>query len=180
MAQGEIIGRAVGTRHILHPPTPVSSDGGGGLGGPVVILAPMKSFFFVFRIALAWGAGALFVLLMFAGMFGERRATTATPFAFLLIGIVIVRTISHVPRVRLIADEPDTAPLASRHRRRIEIPFPAADAFDMVDAAIRDLPYVDMVESTRDSLQIFARVKRMDPYLSSKQGRRHATGAAGA
>jgi LytS/YehU family sensor histidine kinase len=49
-----------------------------------------------------------------------------------------------------------------------------------VDAAVRELPYVDHVESARDSLQVHARVKRMDPYTSGKHGRREARGAAGA
>jgi sensor histidine kinase YesM len=50
----------------------------------------------------------------------------------------------------------------------------------LVDAAIRELPYVDSVESARDSLQVRARLKRMDPYMSGRHGRRQAHGAAGA
>jgi hypothetical protein len=85
-----------------------------------------------------------------------------------------------VLRVRFISDSVDKSTLASRHRRQIEIPFPPDEAFAFVDAAIRELPYVESVESTRDSLQIRARVKRMDPYMSGKKGRRLARGIAGA
>jgi LytS/YehU family sensor histidine kinase len=38
----------------------------------------------------------------------------------------------------------------------------------MVDAAIRELPFVEGVESVRDSLQIHARVKRTSPYRRGK------------
>jgi hypothetical protein len=74
--------------------------------------------------------------------------------------VVIVRAYTHTRRVRLIAEQVDAVKLANRHRRQIEIPFPPSEAFDIVDAAIRELPYVDAVESTRDSLQVKAKVKR--------------------
>ena len=65
------------------------------------------------------------------------------------------------------------------------MPFPAAESFDMVDAAIRELPHVEDVESVRDSLQVHARVKRIDPYQGGGDARRparnlvHATIAPG-
>ncbi|HEX7558256.1 MAG TPA: histidine kinase, partial [Usitatibacter sp.] len=54
------------------------------------------------------------------------------------------------------------------HRRQIEIPFPAGEAFAILDAAVRGLPNVQGVESAPGSLRIFARVKRRDPYKSAK------------
>jgi hypothetical protein len=59
-----------------------------------------------------------------------------------------------VRRVRLIAGAVNAATLSSRQRRQIEIPFEAGEAFDMVDAAIRELPGSEVVEeSARDSLR---------------------------
>jgi hypothetical protein len=59
-----------------------------------------------------------------------------------------------VHRVRLISERIDAESLGSRHRSRIEVPFPAGEAFDLVDAAVRELPNVENVRSTRDSLQV--------------------------
>jgi hypothetical protein len=49
----------------------------------------------------------------------------------------------------------------------VEIPFEADEAFDLLDAAIRELPRTEDIESARDSLQIRAKVKRPMPYGSS-------------
>jgi signal transduction histidine kinase len=89
--------------------------------------------------------------------------------------VVLVKASSHAHRVGLTADRVDSSTLANRHRRRIEIPFPAEEAFDIVQAAIRELPNVDMVDPAKDSLQIHARVlvRRRDAAL-------HGRGAAAA
>jgi hypothetical protein len=140
----------------------------------------MKSALFVLRIAFAWSVVLLFALALLEEAFGKP---TPWIFAVLVFGsllFVTVRAISHVRRVRLITNSLDASTLASRHRRQIEIPLPPTEAFDIVDAAIRELPYVETVESTRDSLQIYARVRRMDPYLGGKSGRRPAHGPYGA
>jgi hypothetical protein len=141
----------------------------------------MKPFLFVARIVFAWCVFFAFVMAGWGILFGEKGRF---PILVLIMGIlmvvIVVRSISHVRRVRFMADNPDAIELGSRHRRRIEIPLPSGEAFDLVDAAIRELPYVDTVDSTRDSLQIFARARRVDPYLAGKHGRRVATGAAGA
>jgi hypothetical protein len=62
--------------------------------------------------------------------------------------------------VQLIAGSNDKAVLANRQRRQIEIPLEAGDAFDLLDAAIRELPRIEQVESARDSLQMRAKVSR--------------------
>jgi hypothetical protein len=140
----------------------------------------MKTILFILRIVIAWGALFIFALSLWSGVTGREPPEIFIALAFVLITVVVVRAFSHVRRVRLISPQVDSARLGSRHRRQIELPFPADVAFPMVDAAIRDLPYVDGVESARDSLQVRARVKRMDPYQSGKHGPRQARGAAGA
>jgi hypothetical protein len=141
----------------------------------------MKPFFFVFRIAFAWAVFFTLVLIFWAIVFDSRgKVSLILVVMAVIMGFAIVRAISHVRRVRFLSDNPDAVDLGSRHRRRIEIPLPSTEAFDLVDAAIRELPFVDTVDTTRDSLQIFARVRRVDPYAAGKKGRRMATGASGA
>jgi signal transduction histidine kinase len=140
----------------------------------------MKSFLFVIRATLAWGMLAVFVLVLWSSV-----SPRSPPWIFgvmipVVLAWVFVSAFSHVRRVRMIADRVDATTLASRHRRQVELPFAAGEAFDIVDAAIRELPYLDSIESTRDSLQVFARVQRMDPYLGGKKGRKPSMGASGA
>src|SRR4051812_26627526 len=141
----------------------------------------MKSFYFVLRHALRWAAVAAFFAALLDGMFFRHR--DGSILGLLIVGSVmyaIVRAYSHVHRVRLIANRLDLPTLSSRHRRQVEVPFAAHEAFAIVDAAIRELPYVDSVESAQDSLQVRARVKRMDPYMRGKRTMRPATGPEGA
>ncbi len=140
----------------------------------------MKSLLFVARITFAWVLLYLLAVILWASLIGRGPAWIFFVFALIVIATVITGAFSHLHRVRLITNRMDAGTLASRHRRQIELPFPAGEAFAIVDAAIRELPYVEAVESTPDSLQIFARVKHMDPYLSSKKGRRQSQGAQGA
>ncbi len=151
----------------------------------------MKSLQFILRIGFAWAGLLLFVMMLLAGIMGERRATYLAPIALIMWFVMLFRAFRHTRRVRFLADNPDAATFGSRHRRRIEMPFPAAETFAMVDAAIRELPAVEAVESVPDSLQIHARVRRIDPLRAKagqppaprpKRGRRnlvHATIAPG-
>jgi signal transduction histidine kinase len=88
--------------------------------------------------------------------------------------LVVVRSLSHVHRVRLISGRTDAEALRARHRRQVELPFPADEAFTLVEAAIRELPNVDTVESARDSLQVHARLRRPDP-TAKRRNLVHAT-----
>ena len=54
------------------------------------------------------------------------------------------------------------------------MPFPADEAFAIVEAASRELPNVESVEVARDSLQVHARVPRRYPYLGDKAGKPRA------
>jgi hypothetical protein len=76
--------------------------------------------------------------------------------SFFILAWAVASGFSHVRRVRLISDRVDAASLGSRHRSQVEVPFPAGEAFDLVDAAIRELPNVENVRSARDSLQVTA------------------------
>ncbi|HST44095.1 MAG TPA: histidine kinase, partial [Luteimonas sp.] len=78
----------------------------------------------------------------------------------LTMALAITGAISHIGRVRLIAGRIDRGTLGNRQRRQIEIPLEAGTAFDLLEAAIRELPRIRQVESARDSLQASARVMR--------------------
>jgi len=134
----------------------------------------MTSFFFISRLMLAWFMAMMLGIIIWAALVGRGPAWI---FILVVMGAMITvctTAISHVHRVRLIAGRTDSDTLANRHRRLIEVPFPPSEAFDLVDAAIRELPYVETVESTRDSMQVRARLRRMDAYLAGKKGRKPA------
>ncbi len=121
----------------------------------------IKSAFFVMRITIAWG---LLVLLV-ASLYSSLPLIGRWELPMLLVGmatmaLVITGAFSHLNRVRLIAGHVDSGTLSNRQRRQIEIPFEAGESFDLLDAAIRELPRIEQVESTRDSLQIRAKLSR--------------------
>ncbi len=123
------------------------------------------SIFFVFRIAVAWVLGWLGVLIMWLSLTTGR--SPSWPFVMLAMLVVfwhVISAISHLHRVRLIAGRIDAGTVTNRQRRQIEIPFEAGEAFDMINAAVRELPRSEAIESARDSLQLRARVKRIDLY----------------
>jgi signal transduction histidine kinase len=128
----------------------------------------MRSFFFVVRAGIAW----MFVLVMFmafwTGFLGFRLGPLMAFVIFGVVGTAVFRAFSHVHRVHLITDKRTADTLGNRHRRQIEIPFPPEQAFALVDAAIRELPRAESVESTPGSLQVFARVRRKAPYTQGK------------
>ena len=87
------------------------------------------------------------------------------------MALVVAGAFSHLHRVRLVAGRIDRGTLGNRHRRQVEIPFEAGEAFDLLDAAIRELPRIQQVESARDSLQVRAKVGRPDTYGERPLGR---------
>ena len=133
-----------------------------------------KSLLFVARLVVAWFLALLFASLLLANSPPFRYRDTGPGFVLLVaIALLMVATsaISHLRRVRLIAGHVDSDTLGNRQRRRVEIPFEADEAFDLLDAAIRELPRTEEIESARDSLQIRAKVKRPMPYGRSAFGR---------
>jgi signal transduction histidine kinase len=124
-----------------------------------------SSLFFVLRLAFAWG----FVLVMGTMILSEALIGREPHWVVLLLGALVLLAVitgafSHVHRVRLIAGRTTAAHLANRQRRQIEVPFEAGEAFDLLDAAVRELPGIEQVHSARDSLQLRAKLRRIDPY----------------
>ena len=133
----------------------------------------IRNIFFVIRLVVAWGL----VLVLFMAIYSNipligRIELPAVLVVFLTLGLVISAAFSHVRRVRLLAG-PESASLGNRQRRQIEIPFEAGEAFDLLDAAIRELPRTMEVESARDSLQVRAKLQRPATYGDQPLGRLH-------
>ena len=131
------------------------------------------SFFFIFRIAAAWTFAYLVFLFVWSGVFNGNVPEGLFFLLFLVtLGFVVASAVSHIRRIRLIAgNNIDPGTLANRQRRQIEIPLEAGVAFDLVDAAIRELPRSEEIESARDSLQVRAKVTRINPYSNKTPGR---------
>lgn len=138
----------------------------------------IKSFLFLVRIIVAWTLLFFLLALLWSalpslegGIHGDND-----PWPVFLVGLivgafVITGAFSHLRRVRLIAGHIDGNTLANRQRRQIEVPFEAGEAFDLLDAAIRELPRSEEIESARDSLQVRAKVRRPDTYGRRPLGR---------
>jgi anti-sigma regulatory factor (Ser/Thr protein kinase) len=124
----------------------------------------IRSFFFLLRLLVAWGAVYLLPLLVIS----EAAHTEPAPFFAIVLlvleTVVAVAAFSHIRRVRLVAGAVNGSTLSNRQRRQIEIPFEAGEAFDLLADAIRELPGVEQVQTARDSLQVRARLQRIDPY----------------
>jgi signal transduction histidine kinase len=135
----------------------------------------IRNFFFVARIAIAWWLMVVMFALVWEGMplIGNTDPWPIFLLGFILLGFVITSAVSHLRRVRLISGENSSEALGNRQRRQIEIPFEAGEAFDLLDAAIRELPRTQDIESARDSLQIRAKVQRPDTYGEQPLGRYH-------
>jgi len=137
-----------------------------------VIKSFFRHLFFVVRVALPW-----FGLVLLAGaiwdqipLIGEWEAPIVVG-GMLTMALVVAGALSHLNRVQLIAGRIDRAALSNRQRRQIEIPLEAGDAFDLLDAAIRELPRIELVESARDSLQVRAKVGRPINHFDRPLGR---------
>ncbi|HEY4582588.1 MAG TPA: histidine kinase [Lysobacter sp.] len=132
----------------------------------------IRSLLFVVRIAAAWFVALAVLTGLYSGIpLLGRWEFPIVAIDMTIAAFVVAGTLSHLRRVRLVAGHVDRGTLGNRHRRQIEIPFEAGEAFDLLDAAIRELPGIDRVDSARDSLQIRARVHRPVTYGTSPLGR---------
>ncbi|MFC5570655.1 sensor histidine kinase [Lysobacter yangpyeongensis] len=133
----------------------------------------IRNLFFVARIAIAW----FVALLIVAAFWSEipllgRLDLPIVLFTFITLGLVVTAAFSHLRRVRMIAGS-ETESLGNRQRRQVEIPFEAGEAFDLLEAAIRELPRTEDIESARDSLQVRARVQRPVNFTDQPMGKWH-------
>ena len=130
----------------------------------------MASLKFLGRIGVAWFA-ALCVLLAAWSSTNDRDF----PFLFTLvwfIGLFVAlgRGVTHLYRVRTIDGRVDGETLSNRQRRRVEVPYPADEAFALVEEVIRELPHATDVSGTRGGLQCRAVIR--PPVDPSRRRRR--------
>ncbi|MBN6150739.1 histidine kinase [Xanthomonas sp. AmX2] len=134
----------------------------------------IPSLSLIVRLLFAWAAALIVAAFVWSGLLYGMESPPGWFFgllAMLLMLSALIAGITHLRRVWLVAGRLDSATLSSRQRRQIEIPLDTREAFALVDAAVRELPRVEEVESTADSLQVRAKVRRIDPYNGRKPSR---------
>jgi hypothetical protein len=123
------------------------------------------SLFTVLRLLVAWGAVVFFSIFLGSELFVHGQPHwSIVVLAFLWMGAVLTAGFSHVRRVRLVAGRTTLDTLSNRQTRHIEVPFEAGATFDLLEAALRELPGIERVNAARDSLQVRAKLQRIDPY----------------
>ena len=125
----------------------------------------LTSLFFIARISFGWGMAVLIILITLTEVIFRVRHMHGMEILPLGAGFfAMIGAFSHIRRVRLITMEVNAATLSNRQRRQIEIPLDANAAFALIEAAIKELPGSERIESAADSLQLRAKVKRIHPY----------------
>lgn len=138
----------------------------------------MASLKFLGRIVVAWFAAWCMLLVVF-GIFDWHHGELpwfVTLAWFIGLLIALGRGVTHLYRVRSIAGRVDAETLSNRQRRRVEVPYAADEAFDIVDAVIRELPNVQDISGVRGGLQIRALVRFLPGENPRRRGvQQHAT-----
>ena len=126
----------------------------------------MSRLYFYSKVVFAWMFVLFFTLAVWSSFTTRGKPGVFLAWSLLMV-FVVTSAIAHVRRVKLVHGTVNAAALANRQRRQIELPIGPDQAFDVVDAAIRELPHVEDVESTRPSLQIRAKARRVYPYAAA-------------
>ncbi|SEV97020.1 histidine kinase [Luteibacter sp. 329MFSha] len=129
----------------------------------------MASLKFVIRLVVAWlAAWCVLLVALNAIGWGERLLPWVFTLWFVGLLVALARGATHLYRVRVLAGRIDGETVSNRQRRRVEVPYPADEAFAIVEAVVRELPNVRDVGSTRGGLQVRAEIP---PDLPQKQQR---------
>ncbi|KUF34701.1 sensor histidine kinase [Xanthomonas phaseoli] len=128
------------------------------------------SVFLIVRIVFAWAAALVVAGIMWAQLFGSIGPIYALA-CMVLLTLALMSSVTHVRRVRLIADRLDHTTLSTRQRRQIEVPLDVQASFAVMEEAVRALPRVQDIECAPGSLLIRAKVRRIDPYAGRQPSR---------
>lgn len=134
----------------------------------------MASLLYLIRTAIAWSLAGVGVTALWHALGFPRVAPLNWLVAVVVCGFVfakIVHAVAHLRQVQLLNGHVDAEALAHRQRRQIEIPAGPGEAFDIVEAAIRELPNVRVLENARDSLRLRARIDHEMPADSYRIGK---------
>ena len=129
-----------------------------------------SSLFLILRILFAWAVAILLAGFVWGALFGDTGAIFWL-LAWGSMALAVLGAVTHLRRVRLAAGRLDAAVLSNHQQRRIEVPLDAGAAFDLVEAAVRELPRVEDIEASRGSLQVRAKVRRTDPFGGTQPSR---------
>lgn len=132
----------------------------------------IKSLKFLGRILVAWFA-AWCVLLVAWNAIGWNHGELPWIFTLMwFVGVLVAlgRGVTHLYRVRTIAGRIDAETLSNRQRRRVEVPYSADEAFELVESVIRDLPNVQDIAGVRGGLQIRATVRVLPGEAPRRRG----------
>lgn len=135
----------------------------------------MASLKFLGRIIVAWVA-AWCVLLVVWGAIGWNHGELPWIFTlawFVGLLVALARGVTHLYRVRVIAGRIDAETVSNRQRRRVEVPYPADEAFAIVDEVIRELPNACDVSGARGGLQVRAIIRPPLADQPRRRGRQH-------
>lgn len=132
------------------------------------------SLLLIIRILVAWFGAILMAGFIWNGLFERTMLSGAAEWLFnlastLVMLSVVIGLISHLRRIWLITGRLDSTTLASRQRRQIEVPLDTADAFALIEGALRELPRAEEAESAPDSLQVRVKVRRIDSFDGPSQ-----------
>ncbi|MFO1312781.1 MAG: histidine kinase [Burkholderiales bacterium] len=122
----------------------------------------MSRLYFYAKVAFAWMFVLIAMLILASETFPRTRSGIFLLWLVLMI-FVMTSAVVHVRRVKLVNGTLNSATLANRQRRQIEMPMGTEHAFDVVDASIREIPGVQDVQSARATLQVSAKVLRQYP-----------------
>jgi signal transduction histidine kinase len=129
-----------------------------------------SSLFLILRILFAWAVAILVAGIVWGSVFNGVGGL----FWLLAWGAMILAflgAVTHLRRVRLAAGHLDAAVLSNHQQRRVEVPLDVDAAFDLVAAAVRELPGVEDIEASRGTLQVRAKVRRSDPFGGTEPSR---------
>lgn len=120
------------------------------------------NLFFLGKLFLAWVIAGLAFLILWSNLFNSGQGTIFLIWLFVVL-FDMLDAVTHIRRVKLIVGDENLGndALANRHRRQIELPMESDAAFQLLDAAIRELPLVEQISSAPDSLQVRAKVARV-------------------
>lgn len=125
---------------------------------------------FVFRILTAWSAIIVPAAIVTGHNVSSREVLAVVFFALMMGALVVMGALSHLHRAHLVAGRLSGRVLSNRQRVQIEMPYDPAETFDMVEAAMRELPRVDELEADPSGASVQATVLRQRPVKTALYG----------
>jgi hypothetical protein len=128
---------------------------------------------FLGRIVVAWIAALCVLEVVWSNLGWHDDLPLLFSLAwFAGLLVALGRGVTHLYRVRTIAGRLDAETLSNRQRRRVEVPYAADEAYEIVESVVRDLLHVHDVSATRAGLRVRAIIREPDHERPRFRGRR--------